>query len=392
MEVLFKPIAALIISAGLINMVAHGQSTTQLTVKTTMTDSSSHATLPPAAGFEKIIDGKQCHLYILKNKNGAEAAITNYGGHLVGMMVPDKNGKLTDVVIGFESIEGYKKALSSFFGATVGRYANRIGKGHFMLGGKVYNLFINNGPNSLHGGKKGFNDVVWDGKLLNNQAVELSYVSKDMEEGFPGNLDCRVTYELTDDNAIKISYEAATDQTTVVNLTNHAYFNLNGIGTGTILNHLVEMKAAHYTPVDATLIPTGIIAPVAGTPFDFTKPATLGSRIADQHEQMLKGHGYDHNFVLDEHDLSTPIATVTADKSGIILQVYTDEPGIQLYTGNFMGGTNTILGGKTDEKQTGFCLETQHYPDSPNQPQFPSTVLKPGDTYKTVTIYKFSVK
>jgi aldose 1-epimerase len=392
MNAILKPLTALLLPVCILSLAAFNKPSNHKTEKIPMTDSTSHSTLPPATGFEKMIDGKQSSLFILKNKNGAEAAIANYGGHLVGLMVPDKNGKLTDVVIGFDDIDGYKKALGSYFGATVGRYGNRIAKGHFVLEGTAYTLATNNFPNSLHGGKKGFNDVVWDAKQINGQTLELTYLSKDMEEGFPGNLNVKVTYELTDDNAVKISYMATTDKTTVVNLTNHSYFNLNGIGSGTILNHVIEIKATHYTPVDATAIPTGEIAPVAGTPFDFTHPTTLGSKIDEHDEQLKRGHGYDHNFVLDKHRLKTPIATVTADKSGIVMQVFTEEPGVQLYTGNFMGGRNTIIGGKTDEKRTAFCLETQHYPDSPNQPQFPSTVLKSGETYKTVTIYKFSVK
>jgi aldose 1-epimerase len=357
-----------------------------------MTDTTQNATLPPAAGFEQTIDGKQTHFYTLKNKNGAQAAVTNYGGHLISVLVPDKSGKLTDVVIGFDSIAGYKKALSSFFGATIGRYGNRIAKGHFVLDGKRYDLFINNKPNTLHGGKKGFNDVVWDGKQVNDQTIELTYVSPDMEEGYPGALTTKVTYELTDDNAIKISYEATTDKNTVVNLTNHSYFNLNGIGSGTILDHSLQLSAANYTPVDTTLIPTGKVEPVAGTPFDFSKAATIGSRVNDKNDQLTAGKGYDHNFVLDKHDITTPVATAIGDKSGIKLQVFTDEPAIQFYSGNFMAGANTLLGGGKDEHRSGFCLETQHYPDSPNQPQFPSTELKPGQTYKTVTIYKFSVQ
>ncbi|HWZ13833.1 MAG TPA: aldose epimerase family protein [Mucilaginibacter sp.] len=356
-----------------------------------MTDTTTSITLPHAAGFEKTIDGKQSHFYILKNKNGVTAAVTNYGAHLLSLAVPDKTGKLTDVVIGFDDIDGYKKAMSAYYGATVGRYGNRIAKGHFALEGHNYNLFINNKPNTLHGGKKGFNDVVWDVKQVNGHSITFTYLSKDMEEGFPGNLNCTVTYELTDDNAFKISYEATTDKTTIVNLTNHSYFNLNGVGSGTILNHLVELKAANFTPVDSTLIPTGKIQPVAGTPFDFTKPATIGSRIENNDEQLKRGKGYDHNFVLDKHDINTPIATVTGDQSGIKMEIFTTEPGLQFYTGNFMSGDHTLLGGKKDERRTAFAMETQHFPDSPNQPQFPSTVLKPHVVYKSVTIYKFLV-
>ncbi len=295
------------------------------------------------------------------------------------------------MVIGFDDIDKYKDALSAYYGATIGRYGNRIAKGHFVLDGRRYDLFINNKPNTLHGGKKGFNDVIWDTKQLNDSTITLSYLSKDNEEGYPGNLQCTVTYELTNDNAVKISYEATTDKNTVVNLTNHSYFNLNGIGSGTVLNHTVQLKAANYTPIDSTSIPTGKIDPVAGTPFDFTKSATIGSRINDNDGQLKNGKGYDHNFVLDKHDMTTPVATVTGDISGIKMEIFTEEPGLQFYSGNFMTGANTMLGGKKDDYRTGFAMETQHFPDSPNQPQFPSTELKPGEVYKTVTIYKFSV-
>ena len=358
----------------------------------TMTDSTTQASLPAAKGFEQTIDGKQTHYYILKNKNGVQASFTNYGAHLVGVLVPDKAGKLTDVVIGFDDIEGYKTAMSAYYGATIGRYGNRIAKGHFVLDGRRYDLFINNKPNSLHGGQNGFNDEVWDTKQVSDSTITFTYLSKDGEEGYPGNLDCKVTFELTNDNAIKISYEATTDKKTIVNLTNHSYFNLNGAGSGTILDHVVQLDASNYTPIDSTSIPTGKIEPVAGTPFDFTKAATIGSRINDHNEQLKNGTGYDHNYVLNKHDLKIPVATVTGDKSGIEMQVFTTEPGLQFYSGNFMKGSNAIHGGAKDEKRTAFAMETQHYPDSPNKSQFPSTELKPGETYQTVTIYKFSVK
>jgi len=381
---LFLPLCILSLAA--CNQTAKKSSTS------TMTDSTSQATLPAAKGFEQTIDGKQTHYYTLKNKNGVQAAFTDYGAHLVGLLVPDKQGKLTDVVIGFDNIEAYKTAMSAYYGATIGRYGNRIAKGHFVLDGRRYDLFINNKPNTLHGGKKGFNDVVWDAKQVSDSTITFTYLSKDGEEGYPGNLDCKVIFELTNDNAIKISYEATTDKHTIVNLTNHSYFNLNGAGSGTILNHMVQLDAANYTPIDSTSIPTGKIEAVAGTPFDFSKPAGIGSRINDKNEQLKNGTGYDHNFVLDKHDLNTPVATVTGDKSGIEMQVFTTEPGLQFYSGNFMKGGNTIHGGAKDEQRTAFAMETQHYPDSPNKPQFPSTELKPGETYKTVTIYKFSVK
>ncbi|HEY8782328.1 MAG TPA: aldose epimerase family protein [Mucilaginibacter sp.] len=392
MKSIFKSVSAIFLPACILSLAACNQPTKNTSASSTMTDSPLPATTPASSGFEKTIDGKQTHLYILKNQNGVIAAITNYGAHLISLSLPDKTGKPTDVVIGFDDIAGYKKSLSAYYGATIGRYGNRIAKGHFVLNGRRYDLFINNKPNSLHGGKNGFNDVVWDAKQINDHTITLTYLSKDMEEGYPGNLNCKVTYELTNDNAVKISYEATTDKPTIVNLTNHSYFNLNDIGSGTILNHVVQLKAENFTPVDSTLIPTGKIAPVAGTPFDFTKPVTIGSRINEQDEQLKNGKGYDHNFVLDKHDITTPVATVIGDKSGIKLQIFTTEPGLQFYSGNFMKGDNTILGGKKDDYRTGFAMETQHYPDSPNQPQFPSTVLKPGEVYKTVTIYKFSVE
>jgi aldose 1-epimerase len=383
-----KPTLALAI-AGSMFMAACNQSAPK---SNAMTDSTTTATvkLPAAAGFERTIDGKKTELFILKNKNGAEAAITNYGAHLVSLLVPNKAGEITDVVLGFDDIEGFQKAAGAYYGATIGRYGNRLAKGKFTLEGKEYTLFTNNGPNTLHGGKKGFDSMVWDAKQIDSATVELSYLSKDMEEGFPGNLQVKVIYTLTDDNAIKISYEATTDKTTVLNLTNHAYFNLNGQGTGSVLEHSVKIDADGYTPVDSTLIPTGKIEPVKGTPFDFTTAATIGSRIEQDNIQLKDGKGYDHNFVLNKHDISTPIATVTGDKSGIKMEVFTEEPGMQFYTGNFMNGTNTLKGGAKDEHRTAFAMETQHYPDSPNQPAFPSTVLKPGAVYKTVTIYKFS--
>jgi aldose 1-epimerase len=389
MNTLFKNLPAIFFTLCILSLAACKQPSNKTATNSNMTDSTTQVTLPPSTGFEKTIDGKQTHLYILKNKNGMEAAITNYGGHLISLLVPDKTGKLTNVVVGFDDIDKYKKAMSAYYGATIGRYGNRIAKGHFVLDGKRYDLFINNKPNTLHGGEKGFNDVVWDAKQINDHTVELTYLSKDMEESYPGNLNCKVTYQLTDDNAVKISYEATTDKRTIVNLTNHSYFNLNGIGSGTILNHSVILKAANYLPVDSTSIPLGKIAPVTGTPFDFTKPAEIGSRINDNNQQLKNGKGYDHNYVLDKHDLNTAIATVTGDKSGIKMEIFTEEPGLQFYSGNFMSGNNTMLGGGKDDKRTAFAMETQHYPDSPNQPQFPSTVLKPGEVYKTVTIYKF---
>lgn len=357
-------------------------------------DSTQQASLPSKEGFEKTIDGKKTDLYILKNKNNVQAAFTNYGGRLVGLLVPDKNGKLTDVVVGFDGVDKYQKSTEPYFGATIGRFGNRIAKGKFTLDNKQYTLFTNNGPNTLHGGKKGFQDVVWDANQPNDHTIVFTYLSKDMEEGFPGNLNVKVTYTLTDSNELKMEYQATTDKKTVVNLTNHAFFNLNGEGSGTILNHIVQINADKYTPVDSTLIPTGKLEPVSGTPFDFTKPTPIGSRINADNQQLHNGKGYDHNFVLSAAAKTGlhQAATVTGDKSGIVLTISTEEPGLQFYSGNFMQSKNTFKSGVKDDFRTAFAMETQHFPDSPNQPAFPSTVLNPGQTYHTVSVYKFSVQ
>jgi aldose 1-epimerase len=392
MHLSIKNFPALIFPACILSLMACNQATSTSNATTTMTDTTTYVALPAASGFERTIDGKQTHLYTMKNKRGMQVAVSNYGGHLVSALVPDKAGKLVSVILGFDSIDGFQKASSSYYGATIGRYGNRIAKGMFTLDGKEYHLFINNDTNSLHGGKKGFNDVVWDAKQADSQTVELTYLSKDMEEGYPGNLKAKVTYHLTDDNAIEISYEATTDKTTVVNLTNHAYYNLNGEGNGTILDHIVQIDADNYTPVDKTLIPTGKIEPVKGTPFDFTTPKTIGKEISADNQQLKFGPGYDHNFVLNKHTIQTPVAKVIGEKSGIEMDVYTEEPGLQFYSGNFMAGKNTIRGGKKDDHRTAFAMETQHFPDAPNQPAFASTVLTPGQVYKTKTIYKFIAK
>lgn len=351
--------------------------------------------IPDSNNFKQTVDGKAVHLYTLTNKSGLKAAVTNYGGKLVSLFVPDSSGKLIDVVLGYNSLKDYQQYTKNgaFFGALIGRYGNRIAKGKFTLDGKSYSLAINNAPNALHGGPKGFFAVVWDVVKVTANSVELHYLAKDMEEGYPGNLDVTVTYTLTDDNAIDIAYKATTDKATVLNLTNHSFFNLNG-DNATINNHTLQLNASKYTPVDSTLIPTGKLEPVAGTPLDFTKPVTIGSRIDDKNQQMVYGKGYDHNFVLDaanEKGLHLA-ATVVGDKSGIEMQVYTDQPGIQFYGGNFMEGGDKGKSGSPYEKRTAFCLETQHFPDSPNQPQFPTTTLKPGATFSSVTSYKFSVK
>ncbi len=342
--------------------------------------------------FSATIDGKKVQLFTLQNANGVEAKITNYGGRLVSLLVPDRNNELTDVVAGFSTLKGYQESTEPYFGATIGRYANRIAKGKFTIDGKSYQLYINNGVNTLHGGKKGFQDVVWDAQKVDEQVLVLNYLSKDMEEGFPGNLKIKVTYRLTDDNAIEITYEATTDKKTVVNLTNHAFFNLNGESSGDILKHQVKIFALKYTPVDSTLIPTGQLAPVKGTPFDFLSARTIGERINDDHEQLKYGKGYDHNFILNSHQADQPVAVVLGDQSGIRMEVFTDQSGLQFYSGNFMEGKNKMKGNHRDEFRTAFCMETQNFPDAPNQPSFPIAVLKPGIPYYSVSIYKFSVK
>jgi len=360
-----------------------------------ISDSSAtrlNSLMPEKKYFDSTIDGKRTELYFLKNHLGMMAAITNYGGRLVDLFVPDKNGKMTDVVVGFKRVGDYVKSTEPYFGATIGRYGNRIAKGKFSLDGRQYTLFTNNGPNTLHGGKKGFQAVMWDAVQVNDSTLQLSYLSKDMEEGFPGNLHVKVTYSLTADNGLKCEYEATTDKKTIVNLTNHAFFNLNGEGSGTIVNHLVEIYARKYTPVDPSLIPTGQIDRVDGTPFDFTQPHAIGKWIDSDNQQLKNGKGYDHNFVLNantENGLHHA-ATVTGDKSGIVMDIYTEEPGLQFYSGNFMLSKNTFADGSKDDFRTAFAMETQHFPDSPNQPSFPSTVLEPGHVYKTYSIYRFS--
>ncbi|MBE5321518.1 galactose mutarotase [Pedobacter sp. MR2016-19] len=354
-------------------------------------DSAAVVKLVPDS-FKKVIDGKQTALYTLKNKNNAEAIFTNYGGRLVSLLMPNKDGKLVDVVVGFKSVGDYEKSTEPYFGATIGRYGNRIAKGKFTLEGKTYSLFTNNGQNTLHGGKKGYQYVVWDASQPNPNTLVLHYLSKDGDENFPGNLDVKVIYTLTDDNELKMDYEAKTDKTTVVNLTNHAFFNLNGDGSGEILNHEVQIYADEYTPVDSTLIPTGKMDKVKGTPFDFTTATTIGARINDKNEQLTFGKGYDHNYVLNKTKAMGMFhaATVKGDKSGIIMDIYTQEPGLQFYSGNFMQSKNTFKTGAKDDFRTAIAMETQHFPDSPNQPAFPSTVLKPGEVYKTSSIYKFT--
>lgn len=339
--------------------------------------------------------GEKVEVFTIVNSAGVRARITNYGGIVVSLEVPDRKGRRGDVVLGYDSLAEYVKN-NPYFGCIVGRYGNRIGGARFSLGGKECALAANNGPNNLHGGVKGFDKVVWAAtprETPEGPALVLRYVSADGEEGFPGRLDCTVTYLLTHANELKIDYLAMSDEETIVNLTNHSYFNLKGAGAGDILDHVVTIHGARFTPVDKDLIPTGEIRSVKGTPFDFTSPREIGARIDADDEQIGFGKGYDHNWVLDSQDGSLkPAARVTEETSGRVLEVLTTEPGVQFYTGNFLDGTNVGKGGIAYPHRGGFCLETQHYPDSPNKLEFPPVVLKPGEKYRTRTVYRFSAK
>ena len=338
-------------------------------------------------------DGHAIHLYTLRNTNGARIAITNYGGIVVSITVPDRNGKFDDVVLGFDNGEGYLQD-QPYFGALIGRFANRIANARFTLNGVKYKLAANNNGNSLHGGVKGFDKVVWlanDSSTANNPALQLSYLSEDGEDGYPGNLAVTVCYTLTCENELRIDYAATTDQPTVLNLTNHSYFNLAGAGNGDILSHQVEINAEKFTPINGNLIPTGEYVEVGGTPFDFRKSTAIGERINTDHEQLKLAGGYDHNFVLNsDGDALKRAARVTEPRSGRTLDVITSQAGMQLYTGNFLKGNLLGKNGKIYGRRSALCLETQHFPDSPNQPNFPSTVLNPGQRFESTTIYKFS--
>ena len=350
--------------------------------------------IPDSKNFQQTVKGKPVDLFILKNKTGMQVSITNYGGRIVNILVPDRNGKITDVMLGYDQIESYQKAGEPCFGASIGRCTNRIGKAQFDLEGKTYKLAANNGPNALHGGPTGFHSRAWDAKQLNDQVLELSYFSKDAEEGYPGNMTVKITYTLTDLNEIKIDYAATTDQTTVVNLTNHTYFNLNGEGSGLITDHTLMINADKFTPVSDLLIPTGELKEVEGTAFDFRKEKLIGDDIDADDIQLEYGHGYDHNYVLNNPDNSLTLAArISGPKTGIVMEVFTTQPGMQFYTANHLEGKDKDgKGGKQYPPRSGFCMETQHFPDSPNQAAFPSTILKPGDTFKSTTVYKFSVK
>ena len=332
-------------------------------------------------------------MYTLTNSHGVEVRAMNYGGIILSIRVPDRKGQLADIVLGHDTLEGYIPN-PPYLGAIVGRFANRIANGTFTLDGKTYTLPKNDGPNTLHGGvTRTFDKVVWDGEPKGRSGVSFTYLSKDGEEGFPGNLKVTVTYTLTDANALIIDYEATTDKSTPINVSQHSYFNLKGQGNGDILDHEIMINADRFTPVDKNLIPTGELASVAATPFDFRKPTAVGARINDDNDQLKKGHGYDHNFVLDSGGGKlSEAAEVYEALSGRVMTVLTDQPGVQFYTGNFLDGTIKGKGGKVYGHRAALCLETQHFPDSPNHPKFPSTELKPGQKYHTVTIFRFSTR
>jgi aldose 1-epimerase len=344
--------------------------------------------------FGKMPDGKPVERFTLTNPGGMELRAISYGGIITSLRVPDRNGKLADVVLGFDNLEGYL-ADHPFFGAIIGRYGNRIAKGQFALDGKTYKLATNNGPNHLHGGVKGFDKVLWSAEPVpGKNAVVFTRTSPDGEEGYPGNLRVQVTYTLTDENEVLVDYRATTDKPTVVNLTQHSYFNLGGQASGDILGHQLMLNAEWYTPVDDTLIPTGELAPVDGTPFDFRKPTAIGARIGHADPQLKNGQGYDHNWVLKRTGSGTGLqlaARVSEPTTGRTLEIRTTEPGIQFYSGNFLDGKLTGKEGAQYKHRTGFCLETQHFPDSPNKPKFPSTTLRPGTEYRSSTVFAFGV-
>ena len=347
------------------------------------------------ADFGKTADGETVELFTLTNKNGMEARITNYGGIVVSLTAPDRNNQYGDVVLGFNDLESYLKG-HPYFGCIIGRYGNRIAKGHFSLNGVEYKLAVNNGPNHLHGGIKGFDKVVWKATPRTTKtgaSLSLTYLSKDGEEGYPGNLNSTVVYTLTNRNELRIDYSASTDKNTVINLTHHSYFNLAGEGNGDILNHLLTINAARFLPTDATSIPTGQLRYVRGTPFTFLQPHAIGERINQDDEQLKFGSGYDHNWIVNGRmGVMRQAASVYEPTTGRVMEVWSNEPGIQFYAGNFLDGTLTGKSGKTYPRRSGFCLETQHYPDSPNQPKFPSTTLRKGASYRSTTIYRFSAR
>ena len=352
-----------------------------------------------AEKWGELPDGRGAQLFTVTNAHGMTMRVSDYGAIIVSLTAPDRSGKFADIVLGYDKLADYLKA-TPYFGAVVGRYGNRIAAGKFTLGGEAHMLATNNDPGGipchLHGGNTGFDKVLWDAEPAKGDdaaGVRFHYRSKDGEEGYPGNLDVNMTYWLTDDNELRIEYEAKTDKATPINVTHHSYFNLAGHDSGTILNHELMINAEKYTPVNKGLIPTGELAPVAGTPFDFRKPKPIGRDVNADSEQIKFGGGYDHNFVLEDRDGSLKLAVrVIEPSSGRVMEVLTTEPGMQFYCGNFLDGSNIGKGAHAYEHRTGFCLEAQHYPDSPNQPNFPSTILKPGEKYGQTTVYRFSTK
>jgi aldose 1-epimerase len=342
--------------------------------------------------FGKVADGTPVELFTIRNRQNAEVRITNYGGIVQAFLMPDNSGKVADVVLGYDSLEGYLKK-SPYFGCLVGRYGNRIARGKFMLNGQQYILAINNGPNALHGGIRGFDKVVWEPKILTNRegsALELGYVSKDGEEGYPGTLSVTATYNFSDDSALRLDYVATTDKDTIINLTQHSYFNL--AGTGDILNHDVVIDADKFTPVDSTLIPTGELRSVTGTPFDFRRPTPIGACINQEDEQLKFAGGYDQNWVVNKEPGELKRAAIVREPaSRRVLEVFSTEPGLQFYSGNFLDGSITGKAGWVYERRNGFCMEPQHFPDSPNHSGFPSVVLRPGEVYRNTIVYKISV-
>lgn len=380
----FSYVATLLI---LVSIISCKQSNESSTSADNQADSIS------VRSFGKLADGTEAKLYLLKNANGMEVEISDFGGTIYRWTAPDKDGKFADITLGCDTLDSYLKG-AKYLGALIGRYGNRIANGQFKIDGVTYNLAKNNGPNSLHGGNVGYNAVLWKAKPINGAepALELTYLSKNGEEGYPGNLNVKVLYTLKNDNSLQIDYEATTDKKTVVNLTNHAYFNLAGEGNGDILSHELQISADKFLPVDATLIPLGNLQDVKGTPFDFTTPHVIGERINDTTDvQIKRGGGYDHCWVFtDTSDKLKSVAKVTEKTSGRVMEVLTTEPAVQFYTGNFLNGSATGKSGVKYAYRYGFCLETQHFPDSPNQAAFPSTLLEPGKTYKTTTVYKFS--
>lgn len=359
------------------------------------TEKHDSISLPDMEEFRSEMDGKEITLYHLKNEQGMEAAFTNFGARIVSLIVPDKDGVLRDVVLGFNKGSDYHNSEEPFFGPIVGPSANRISQGKFQLDDEEYQLQINNEPNTLHGGFDGLHFQVWDTEVLSEDSIAFICKLPDGKEGFPGNRKLKVTYSLSPDNELVIDYWGTTDKKTILNLTNHAYFNLNGEGSGTILNHKLQIFADSFTPVNQTLIPTGEIKNVAGSPFDFTELKEIGLDIGLESEQLRYGKGYDHNFVLNDHSVKDGYrnaCVLIGDKSGIRMEIQTQEPGLQFYSGNFMADKVTLKNGKTDSFRTALCLEPQHFPDAPNQPDFPSTVLEEGKEYKTSSIYKFSIE